>query len=68
MFVGKAGAYSSEAPFNCPTLGLTHKHLTKLETPAKNRYSSLLETFVNYSCKKFLNIPPWPNIINILPP
>jgi len=46
MFAGKATAYSSEALFECPTLGwapcLTLKHWTRLERPARDEYSSLL--------------------------
>ena len=58
MFVGKAGAYLSEAPFRRFTLdqapGLTHKHKIWLEKLAKDKRSSLLLKLVSYSRKKFL--------------
>jgi hypothetical protein len=60
MFVGKAGAYPSQAPFRCSTLGEahcpTHKHLAGLE---RDKRSSLLQKFVNYGRKKFYKIGPW---------
>ncbi len=52
MFAGKAGAYTSEVPFRCSTLGwapgFTHKHQTRLERLAKDKHSSLLRKSVNY--------------------
>jgi hypothetical protein len=51
MFVSKAGAYPNEAPFRCSTLGhapgLTNNH-TMLERLAREKHSSLLQTFRNY--------------------
>jgi hypothetical protein len=38
--------------------GLTHKHKTRQEIITKDRYSSSLQTFVNYDRKKFHNIGP----------
>ncbi len=61
MFVVKAAAYPSEAPFRCSTLGsapgLTRKHWTWLERPARNKHTSLLRKIVNYGRKTFYN--PW---------
>ncbi len=51
MFASKAGAYFSEESLRCYTVGqvpgLTHKHQTKLENPAKDKLSSLLGSFTN---------------------
>jgi hypothetical protein len=62
MFVGKAGANPSEAPFRCSTLGwapgLTHKHYTKLLRLARDKNSSFIRTFVNYGHEKFDRIGP----------
>jgi hypothetical protein len=60
----KAGSLpQSGAPekhFSLVGVGLTCKHLArlgmKLEAPAKDKPSSLLQTFINYGCKKFYNI------------
>ncbi len=56
----KAGAYPSEAPFKCSTLGqapgLAHEHSTRLERLAKDKHSSLLRKSVNYVRKKFYRI------------
>ncbi len=64
MFAGKAGAYPSEAPFRCSTLGqvpgLTRKHQTRLERLARDKHSSLIRKSVNYGCKKFYGTGPWP--------
>jgi hypothetical protein len=58
MFAGK-----SAATFRCSTLdlaiGRTHKQMTTLERPARDKRSSLLSTFVNYAPKKFVNIELW---------
>ncbi len=51
----------SEAPemsFTWVGSGRTHKYLTKLEMLAKDKYSSLFRTFVNYGRKKFCNFRP----------
>ncbi len=60
VFECKAGAYPSESPFRCTTLGqvlgLAHKYETKLERLARDKKSSLLRKFVIYNCKKFYNI------------
>ncbi len=57
-----AGAYPSEAPFRCSTLGqapgLTDKHYTRLERLAKDKHSSLLRKSVNYGHKKFYSTDP----------
>ncbi len=37
---------------------LTGKHLTRQETLAKDKHSSLLRTFANYGREKFHNIGP----------
>ncbi len=62
MLVGEARAYTSEALFRCSALGLapglTHKHWTILEKPARDKHSSLLRAFVNYGLKKFYNTGP----------
>ncbi len=36
--------------------GPTRKHQARLEKPARDKHSSLLQTFANYRCKKFYNI------------
>jgi hypothetical protein len=36
--------------------GLSHKYLTKLERPAGDKHSSLLQMFVNYGCKSFITL------------
>ncbi len=63
LFLSKARAYLSEAPFMCSTLaqapGRTHKHQTKLEMSARDKHSGILRTFVNYDRKKVYNIGPW---------
>ncbi len=48
LFVSKVGAYPSEAPFMCSTLGL--------EGLTGEKDTSLLQTLVNYNRKKFNNI------------
>ncbi len=62
MFLSKARAYPSEESIKYFTLvyasDLMYKHSTGPEKPAKNKHSSLLQTFVNYKCKKFFNIGP----------
>ncbi len=56
ILAGKAGAYPSEAPFKCSTLGqfpgLTHKHQTRLEKLTRDKHSSLLRKYINYSRNK----------------
>jgi hypothetical protein len=56
MFASKVGAYMSESPFRCSTLGwapgLTHKHYTRLEKLARDKH--LLRKSVNYGQKKVL--------------
>ncbi len=58
--VGKVGAYKNEATFRWSTQGknpgLTQKFKTRLEWPAREKRSSLLQTFVNYVRKKFNTI------------
>ncbi len=38
--------------------GLIHKHYTRLERPARDKHSSLVQTFVNYGRKKFYKVGP----------
>ncbi len=60
MFASKAEAYLSEASFRCSTqgkaTGLSCKHQTRLERPARDKYPSLVQTIVDYSHKKLYNI------------
>jgi hypothetical protein len=44
---------------------LTLKHLTKLERPARNKHSSLLETFLITAVKSFITLSPGPNVIKL---
>jgi hypothetical protein len=46
----------------CFSVGLSQKHLTKLERPARN--TILLQILVNYGRKKFHNIEP-SNVIKL---
>jgi hypothetical protein len=39
--------------------GLIRKYSTRLEKLARNKHSSLLQTFVTYGHKKFHSIGPW---------
>jgi len=59
MFLSKAGAHPSEAYFRRSTLGrlLTLPTNIKLgrERPDRDKHSSFLYKFVNYSLKKFCN-------------
>jgi hypothetical protein len=52
MFASRAGAYLSEGWAH----DLTHKHETRLESPVRDEYFSLLRTFVNYGCKNFITL------------
>ncbi len=58
MFVGEARSLPhSGAPGKCYTqVGLTCKHMTRLERPAKDKHSSLSQTLVNYGRKEFYNV------------
>ncbi len=62
ILVGKEGTYLSEEPFSCSTLhstlGLTHKHETRLEKPGSNKHSDVLQISVNDVRKKFYKIEP----------
>jgi hypothetical protein len=62
MFAGKVGAYPSEAPLSCSTLGwapgLTHKHQTRLERFARDKRSSLLRKSVINGQKSFITLGP----------
>ncbi len=62
MFEGKARSLpKSGAPeryLNQVRCSLTCKHYTGMERLARNKHSSFLQTFVNYTCKKFYNIGP----------
>jgi hypothetical protein len=48
--------FAGEADFRYSFLGLppglTHTHLTRLEKVARDKHTSLLGTFINYSSKK----------------
>jgi hypothetical protein len=52
IFVSESGAYISETPFRCSTLGqapcLAPKHWTKLERLARDKHTSLLRTLIRY--------------------
>ena len=58
----QAGAYLSEAPFRCSTLGQarshTHKHQTRLKRLPRDKHSSLLGKSVNYGRNKFYDTGP----------
>jgi hypothetical protein len=58
MFVAKAVAYLSEAPFRCSTLGqvpaFTNKHWTRQEKLTRDKRSGLLLKFVKYGQKSFI--------------
>ncbi len=58
MFVSKAEANPSEAPFRCSALGwpsgLIHKHNTRLEILARDIHSSLLGSFESYEQNEML--------------
>ncbi len=62
MFAGKAEAYLSEVTLRCSTLGetpgFTHKHQTRLEKLARDKYTTLLQTFINYGQKSFITFGP----------
>jgi len=65
----RAGAYLSEVPFKGSTQelapGLNHKHWTRLERLARDRYSSSLHTYSNYINKKFYNFGPVADVIKL---
>jgi hypothetical protein len=48
MFVGKFGAYPSEAPFHSSLVCFAHNHYTSLEGLARNKHSSLFGPLVSY--------------------
>jgi hypothetical protein len=60
MFESEAGAYPSEAPSKGSTLvggSLFYSQtLTRLERPARDKHSSLLQTYIEYGCKIFIAI------------
>jgi hypothetical protein len=58
IFVSKAVAYPSKAPFRCSTLGQAPS-LTKVEWPAWDKLSSLLGSLVNYGSNKFYDLGSW---------
>ncbi len=62
IFVGKARSLKySGAPERCFSqigFGLIHFHFSWLERLARDKRSSLLQTFVNYVCKIFITL--WP--------
>jgi hypothetical protein len=55
MFAGKD---RSPPKSGVPERYLTNKHEIRLERLARDKYSTLLRTFKNYSCKLFYNIGP----------
>ncbi len=57
MCVGKARS-TPKICFTQIGSDLTYKQQTRLETPAMNKHSSLLQTIVNYGFKKIYNIGP----------
>jgi hypothetical protein len=69
MFVGKARANPSEAPFMCVILectpGLTYKQLTWLEWPARDKHTSLLQTLLITVVKRFIALGPGPNVTKL---
>ncbi len=62
MLLKETRAYPNEALFRCTTLekatGLTYKPQNRLVRPTKDKHSSLLRTFVNYSSKSFITLSP----------
>ncbi len=46
-------------------LGLNHKHLTRLERPAKDKHSSLLQTVINWVCKSFIKFCQGLNVMKL---
>ncbi len=52
---GPSGTLKRSSPLG-QALGLTHKHLTRLERLARDKPSSLLRIFINYGRKKFYKI------------
>jgi hypothetical protein len=64
MFFGKAKAYLSGAFFGPSAhrwaLGYIGKYYDRLGRPDRDKHTSLIGMFVNYSRKKFYTIVPWP--------
>ncbi len=56
MFAGKAMSLPWTEYLSVFTL--TCKYWTRLESPARDRQPSLIETFVTYGCKKFYDVNP----------
>jgi hypothetical protein len=65
VFASKAGAYPSETPFRCSTLGqtpgLAHKQYTMLKRPYRDKH--ITWTFVNYGCKSLITVGLGANVI-----
>jgi hypothetical protein len=56
MFVDKAGSYPSESPFRCSMVAIpTTMSQGWKGLPARDKHSSLLQTFVKYDRKKLHN-------------
>ncbi len=57
MFADEAEDYPSEVSFRCSTLGYalgpTYRGKTRLEKLARDKHSSLLQTFINYGRENF---------------
>jgi hypothetical protein len=56
IFSDKARSLPLRGASERASSGLTRKHQTRLERPAKIKHSSLLGPFANYGHKKFYNI------------
>jgi hypothetical protein len=63
MFVSKARAYPIEAGTQGQVPVLTEIHLTRLERPARDKHSSLLQTLIIYGHTKICNIGPWSKML-----
>ncbi len=55
---GQGQERTQEWSFTQVGSGLAHKSQTRLERAARDKNSSLLRTFINYSCKKFYDYGP----------
>jgi len=64
MFAGKARSLPSRE-FRGYAPALTNNHLTKLEMPSRDKYSSLFGLFVNYCRKFFITLAPGRNRRNM---
>jgi hypothetical protein len=69
MFAGKARAYPSEAPRLHSRVGswASHKHKIRPERVGRDKYSSLIQTFVTYKRKMFNSNGNWLNKLEYFP-